>query len=433
MKKIYLFLLIILSCTLLTSCKPNDNNYSITFFSDGLALVTKYSDNNELKYGYMDKNGNEVIECIYYKAEGFNNGLAIVASNYTTYFLINTKGEKKSIEFTKLKYDYNYNVYYGQTIYKSYLLNDKGETLATFNDKISEFSEGYSVVQDMGKYGYIDVEGNIVDHFKYDMASSFKDGKAIVIDQGNYYIIDKDFNKIFDAGNKTIELYTNNYIYLKYLKNVDGFYEMVNELVDYNNKTITTFEYNNRIGFKDNYYIIDKDVYKLNGKKVLEDVYDFNFIGEFLFVRKDEKSVSFYDKNLKLTDEVKFDFEVNTINDAYDSYRDINYIQVYKDDFKRIYALDKGKFIRKKFLEKYDDVDDIYKDYISVQLDDKYGLISLKGFVKIKPNNKHKYVITDDGYIVFRDNDSNNVVMTKNKRRLIESDDYYYFLFKYNE
>ena len=62
-------------------------------FSEGLAVVKTYNkpwtffDN----YGFIDKDGNEVIPCEYDHAESFKNGLAHVAKNCCEYFYIDKK------------------------------------------------------------------------------------------------------------------------------------------------------------------------------------------------------------------------------------------------------------------------------------------------------------------------------------------------------
>ncbi len=54
-------------------------NYSQEiYFSDGLACIAKANENGTWKYGYIDRDGNEVIDFIYDFAEPFENGEAKV-------------------------------------------------------------------------------------------------------------------------------------------------------------------------------------------------------------------------------------------------------------------------------------------------------------------------------------------------------------------
>ncbi len=109
------------------------------------------------KYGFIDKNGNEIIHCKYDNAGAFYDDIACVCLS-GKYGYINTFGE----EVTPLKYDCE-----------------------------SDFSEGLASVKLNGKYGFIDKFGKEVIPLKFDSALSFSEGLACVKLNGKYGFIDK--------------------------------------------------------------------------------------------------------------------------------------------------------------------------------------------------------------------------------------------------
>ena len=115
MKKILSVFLLVFSVLVFSACSNDSNQKEISFewnpksssieefvpfqyekgysFSEGLAKVQK---NNKL--GYVDKDGKEVIPCIYeteklFTSYGFSEGLTITAEN-GKYGYINNEGEK---------------------------------------------------------------------------------------------------------------------------------------------------------------------------------------------------------------------------------------------------------------------------------------------------------------------------------------------------
>jgi len=122
--------------------------YNAVFsFSDGLARVKK---NN--KWGFIDKNGTEVVTCKYDTINVFKEGLALISSNGKWGFI-----DKNCKEVVPCNY-YDYAL---------------------------EFSEGLAAVRigddENGRWGYINKLGNVVIFYNYHRAQSFSsDGLARV-------------------------------------------------------------------------------------------------------------------------------------------------------------------------------------------------------------------------------------------------------------
>ena len=137
------------------------NKYSfIGFYSEGLAPAESKDG-----WGYLDKNGNEVIKCKYLSALPFSEGLAAVESE-------NGWG----------------------------YINKKGENVipCCFKSAIS-FKDGFGIIKDEDSYAYIDSEGKI--HGDYTGTSLFCNGKAIVTESNNICVIDTNFNKLIVQDN----------------------------------------------------------------------------------------------------------------------------------------------------------------------------------------------------------------------------------------
>jgi hypothetical protein len=109
-------------------------------FYENLAIVRA---NN--KYGYIAKNGKEVIPVVYDGANDFVDGMAIVGSKDKLGYI-----DKKGRPVTPIKYD-----------------------------SIRPFSEGTAVVGLNGKYGYINLKGEELGGITYDLASDFKNGIGV--------------------------------------------------------------------------------------------------------------------------------------------------------------------------------------------------------------------------------------------------------------
>ncbi len=135
-------------------------------FNNGLVRVQKNG-----KYGYIDKNGQEVIACQYDKAQNFSDGLAAVKKNN--------------------KWGY---------------INTASDTVIAFHyEHAGEFNEGLATVVVGGKLGYIDKEAQTVIPYDYDFEEinavnenyeigdyhNFSDDYALVSKNGKWGVVNK--------------------------------------------------------------------------------------------------------------------------------------------------------------------------------------------------------------------------------------------------
>ena len=121
-------------------------------FNEGLAVVQKGS-----LYGYIDKMGNIRIPIAYQEAESFRDGYAIVMKE-GKYGVIN----KANLVQVPFRYD-----------------------------ELGEFNNGLAYVGIDGKYGYIDIDNKVMIDLVYDGCGDFDGGYAYVKKGEKYGIIDR--------------------------------------------------------------------------------------------------------------------------------------------------------------------------------------------------------------------------------------------------
>lgn len=172
------------------------NRYSsVGYFHEGYARAEKNG-----KYGFVDKNGNEIIPPKYEWVGQFKEGVARVFTNDKAGYV-----EKQGKLVIPEKYDDAWE--FSQGLAKVMLVKEvKGEKQQYFGfvDKngkeviptnytdAQSFYEGLAAVKQDGKWGYINTNGKVIIPFKYREARSFLEGFALVnIEKGNPIFISK--------------------------------------------------------------------------------------------------------------------------------------------------------------------------------------------------------------------------------------------------
>lgn len=172
-------------------------------FNSGLAV---FEINH--KFGYVNTNGEIVIEPQYLCAFDFSEGLAMVVNDNSKCGFIDSYGEL----VIPFKYEYHpMQAYLYQGFHdglavvrednKYGYVNTKGEYVASpIYDYANEFSEGLAAVSIDDKWGYINKMGEMVIESQFDYATSFHNGFAYAKPLGEEYyyfgVIDKNGNFI---------------------------------------------------------------------------------------------------------------------------------------------------------------------------------------------------------------------------------------------
>ena len=172
--------------------------------------------NDKKKFGYIDKDGKEVIPFIYDGATSFSNGLALVSKNCRKPgCMYIDKAGKVVLSFDD--YFSNYGLYSEEGLALigkngKWGLMDKTGTIVTdcMYDKVEGYSEGYYQVMRNGKAGFVDKKGKEAIPCKYDATLKFQDGVANVCidwDENKWSMIDTDGNILIQKCNDIGDFY----------------------------------------------------------------------------------------------------------------------------------------------------------------------------------------------------------------------------------
>ena len=396
---------------------PIETDYYCNLFSDGLASATKYTDDGK-KFGYFNEKFEVVIDFIYDDADGFNNGLAIVKQN-DLYYLIDTNGNRVGERYEFLNYYPKHQIYIGSNLDgNDYLISSTGELLGSYKAIRRFDSSGFSIVEiDYGNYGIINLNGELLISDCQDI-EGFYCGYAMIVDKDlNRWTIDTNLNKLHNFGNVTVKLY-------------NGCVIVDNKIMDvYGNVIVEDANYGASSYFEKFYYYISdgyvRSLYTYDGKVEITGIKSFEQYDKYFLIFKDH-ILFVYDNDFKVLKEIKFSEDVVRFNTVEDYYRNRVYVQLYSKETDKylhyLFDLETGSIESVDFLNQYDDLVEVYKDYLAVELDEEYGLVTLSGIVFLKPDKDIKYIATDDGYIV---NNREQVIYDKNKNVLFRFDDGY--------
>ncbi|WP_209124961.1 WG repeat-containing protein [Alkalihalobacillus sp. BA299] len=120
------------------------------------AVFADISLEGQYLYGYLDRNGHEIIPLQYEYATDFKDGKALVQLQDSNYALIDQVGD----------------------VLQSYSF----QSMTGFSEGLSAFKKTYNE-----PFGYVDEQGNIVIQPRFSTAQPFQDGKAVVNLSDNMY------------------------------------------------------------------------------------------------------------------------------------------------------------------------------------------------------------------------------------------------------
>lgn len=218
------------------------------YVGDFLCGVAKYRING--LYGYINQEGLEITQNIYYYAEDFQEGFALVASEeeaqmeeyypatpFIQFSFIDTNGKVTPIhkpwhficaEIVNITSFYNgvalialektgrcINTHF-QTLF-SFPSGNLNRTTST-SYEIKEFHEGLAAIKSKKseKWGFINKKGKLVISFLYDWVKPFQEGFAPVLSNGHWGVINKKGEEIIAHIYEDISLFTNNLALVKF-------------------------------------------------------------------------------------------------------------------------------------------------------------------------------------------------------------------------
>ena len=172
------------------------------------------------KWGYVDKDGKEVIEFKYDVAESFYEELAYVEINKQGYFIntdgkviIDLKGNTLGGKYSGSGANNGFNNGFAVVKSKnnSYFIDKTGKQVGAKYEYAQNFGEKYAAVKLNNKWGFIDKTGKLVINFQFDDAYGFEHGIATVkkgnkwgiINESGKVIVPFKFDGIMTTSNKS--------------------------------------------------------------------------------------------------------------------------------------------------------------------------------------------------------------------------------------
>jgi hypothetical protein len=198
----------------------------ISNYQNGRALFSGTAEDGRYLYGYLNRQGKEVIPLKYESATDFIEGKAVV-------------------RVAEGKYE---------------LIDPIGKTLQSYNKaNVGTLSEGLLAFQleTGGKFGFMNENGDVVIEPTFEGAQPFKDGRAVVntdetffryglIDQEGKYVIEPTYNDISILGEKRVALG-------KAFDESIPFAGSKYAIADLNGRILTEFKYVNVMEYKNGY------------------------------------------------------------------------------------------------------------------------------------------------------------------------------------
>ena len=201
-----------------------DYNCNNSTFSEGLARVQNGSKLGNL-YGFIDINGNSIIQNIYDYATDFKEGYSFVKLNKKG-LLIDKKGDLLTTIKCEILSGFSNGFAKVQINKKIGFINIEGK-LAFDNlyDSAYEFNENFCGVGIDGKIGFIKEFGKVAINFKFDACGKFQNGLCPVKIATKWTLIDKSgtikFEPIFeyidsfkDSFDLTTAIYNKERVYI---------------------------------------------------------------------------------------------------------------------------------------------------------------------------------------------------------------------------
>ena len=234
-------------------------------FKEGLSLVGLEIPNYGMKFGFINKKGEEVIKCEYDVAYPFHGGFALVKKDNRWFFI-----DKKGLSLI------NYGNIYSDDNYKF--------------EQARDFSNGLAAVMKNGRwgflkafytkdsyYGHLTSVSNIDIPFMYDSVSDFKEGFAFVELDGKISCINKKNQELFTLPPEYVLAYPFSDT-LARVKTYDNRYGFFNQ----EGKEVIKPTFNLASDFKYGYAIIDTDLgttlINKKGEKIHPETKEFSIV-----------------------------------------------------------------------------------------------------------------------------------------------------------
>lgn len=370
-----------------------------------------YCYGNGSLYGYISEDGEEITPCIYSEATPFSEGLACVCLD-GKYGYIGKDGEAALPFIYDQASPFREGVAYFSCGEEYGLIDRKGNVVLELTDcdSISSFREGLAYFSVDGRYGYMDKKGRIVVEPVYDDAGYFYEGLAVVMKYGFGGVIGKDGKEILlpeYIGVRTADTCI-------IAQKEELFYIFDNE-----GNEVSSGAWDSISTREDLIYIYQdykQGFLDRNGNLILEPIYEYIMPvpeKEWVIARNESGEYGIVDYE----GQVKVPFD----------YREMRY----QEDAGGLYVIDAvtgkaGYLDGEDFSAKipavyYDSLQDFTEDRAVVQMNEKYGIISLDGTIEMSPRYDRIELFSDGSMAVWT---GETAELTDSQGNLILSGEY---------
>jgi hypothetical protein len=174
-------------------------------FSDGMAVIMKYTSDahDDVKCGYINKDGKEVTPCNFNDASDFVRGIAYVLDNDKRGYIDRTGSYVLILQNVVGTQFHEGLAAVTNHRYKTGFINKNGDVVIDYQfDEAGFFSEGLCAVELDGKFGYVNIKGIKVIDYVLDYTHPFKEDRAVVGKLDNSFKIHWGF--IDKSGKATV-------------------------------------------------------------------------------------------------------------------------------------------------------------------------------------------------------------------------------------
>ncbi len=398
---------------------------SIEFAYDSENILTIFDGE---KFGFMDRNGDEITPYIYQKAGPMVDKMAMVMLDGKYGFIDINGNEKIPLIYDKSTF-FSEGLAYFEIGERYGFIDTQGNEVFTLDcDSVSSFKEGRAFFSIDGKYGYIDKNGEIVIDNIYDDVYFFHDNIALVRIGEFFGVIDLYGNEVLPIKFHSINI------------KKDEIEAFIGEETVVYNKNGTVKEkglniiYENENG--DKIFILDEKYGLTNNNEeiIIEAIYDYLYLIEdldFLVACIDDKYGI-----IDYTEQVKVPFTYDMIRQTYYTYGVSNYINVTINNKEGIMSLDDFKIIIPPI---YMSVKSFHDGYAIVRESLDYGLINEKGEIII-PLGTYDYIFRISEHLLGLKK-NNSAFIANNSGKLVSNKIYNnsyfpqlgdYLIFNYN-
>ena len=197
-------------------------DYSYGDFHEGLCWIQNriWFNENEDKYGFIDKTGNVVIDFQYDQVEDFHDGLAIVKIDGKEGMIDKTGSIVIKPEYDFLGYFHDsiacFENHFGHSANIGYI-NKSGQIILNpqYYEYIGRINSGMIIVEKDGKCGFVNKDGEMVIKPQYDYCSKFHEGYAAVEINNKWGIIDKSGNMVVNPQYEAASPFENGLAFVK--------------------------------------------------------------------------------------------------------------------------------------------------------------------------------------------------------------------------